>query len=85
MDVMKEYRQVPAAVESVHDRKTRVRASLQRPPVEQPQLRCGRGAKWVLEDNTACYDQEKKLGQYRCLSLSPPISHTPQKHLPFRE
>ena len=44
--VMKEYRQMPAAVESIGDRKARVRASLhtenspQRTPVEQPQLRC---------------------------------------------
>ena len=80
------------AVESVGDRKARVRASLQtegcgpqRPPVEQPQPRCGRSAKWVLEDNTACYGLEKKLGQCSCLSLSPPISHTPQKHQSFRE
>ena len=43
MDVMKEYRQVPAAVELVGDRNARVRTSLQteghspqRPPVEQP-------------------------------------------------
>ena len=42
MDVMKEYRQMPAAVELVDDRKDRVRASLQtegcgpqRLPVEQ--------------------------------------------------
>ena len=92
-DVMKEYRQMPAAVESVGDRKTRVRASLQienspqQLPVEQPQPRCGRSAKWVLEDNTACYGQEKKLGQYSSLSLSlsPLISHTPQKHQPLRE
>ena len=40
---------------------------------------------WVLEDNTACYGQEKKLGQFSSLSLSQPISHTPQKHQPFRE
>ena len=90
--VMKEYRQVPATVELVGDEKARVRASLQtegcgpqRPPVEQPQPRCGRSAMWVLEDNTACYDKEKKLGQYSSLSLSPLISHTPQKHQPFRE
>ena len=43
MGVMKEYRQVPVAVELVVHRKARVRASLQtegggpqRPPVEQP-------------------------------------------------
>ena len=67
--VMKEYRQVPAAVELVDDRKATARTSLQtagcgpqRPPVEQPQPRCRRSAKWVLEDNTACYGQEKKLG-----------------------
>ena len=47
--VMKEYRQVPVAVELVGDRKARVRASLQtegcgpqRPPVEQLQPRCKR-------------------------------------------
>ena len=64
---MKEYRQVPAAVELAEDRIAKVRASLktegcgpQRPPVEQPQQRCGRSTKWVLEDNTACYGQEKK-------------------------
>ena len=92
VDIMKEYRQVPAAVELVGDRKARVRASLQtegcgsqRTPVEQPQPRCGRSAKWVLEDNTACYGQEKKLGQYSSQSLSPLISYTPQKHQPFWE
>ena len=49
--VMKEYRQVPAAVELVGDRKARVRASLQtewygpqRLPVKQPQPRCRRSA-----------------------------------------
>ena len=69
MSVMKEYRQMPAAVESVGDRKARLRVSLQtegcgpqRPPVEQTQPRCGRSA-WVIEENTACYGQEKKLGQ----------------------
>ena len=52
--VMKEYRQVPVVVEFVGDRKTRVKASLQpevcgprRPPVEQPQPRCGRSAAMV--------------------------------------
>ena len=91
MDVMKEYRQMPAAVDSCLDTKARVRASLQteacgpqRTPVEQPQPRCG-SAMWVLEDNTACYCQEKKLGQYRSLSLSPPISHPLQKYQPFGE
>ena len=81
---MKEYRQMPATVESVERGRP---ASLQtdnapaegscprRPPVEQPQPRCGRSAKWVLEDNTAYYGQEKMLGQYSSLSLSPPISH----------
>ena len=66
VSVMKEYRQVRAAVELVDDRKARVRASLQtevcgsqRTLVEPPQPRCGRSAKWVLEDNTACYGQEK--------------------------
>ena len=90
--VMKEYRQVPAAVESVGTRKARVRVSLlteecgpQQPPVDQPQLRCRRSAKCVLEDNIVCYGQEKKLGQYSSLSLSPLISHTPQTHEPFRE
>ena len=54
MGVMKEYRQVPAAVELVGDRKAKVRASLQnegcdpqRSPVEQPQPRCGRCAAMV--------------------------------------
>ena len=90
--VMKEYRQVLVAFELVRDKKARVRASLQtegcgpqRPPFEQPQPRCGRSDKWVLEDNTACYGQEKNLGQYSSLSPSPLISHTPQKHQPFRE
>ena len=90
--VMKEYRQMLAAVKLVGDRKVRVRACLQtegcgsqRPPVEQLQPRCRRSAKWVLEDNTACYGQEKKLGQYSSLSLSPLIFHTPHKHHPFRE
>ena len=51
---MKEYRQVPVAVELVGDRKAKVRASLkteghgpQQPPVEQPQPRCGRNAAMV--------------------------------------
>ena len=94
--VMEEYRQVPAAVELVGDRKARVRTSLQienapeccdplQPPFEQPQPRYGRRARWVLEDNTACYGQEKTFGQYSSLSLSPLISHTPQKHQPLRE
>ena len=52
--VMKEYRQVPAAVELFGDRKARVRASLQTEgcgpqqlPVEQPQPRCERSAVMV--------------------------------------
>ena len=52
MDVMKEYRQMPAAVELDGDKKARVRASFQiqgcgplRPSIEQPQPRCGRSAK----------------------------------------
>ena len=64
--VMKEYRQVPAAVELVRNRKARVRASLQTkgcgpqwPLVEELWPRCRRSNKWVLEDNTACYGQEK--------------------------
>ena len=28
-------------------------------PIEQPQLRSRRSTKWGLEDNTACYGQEK--------------------------
>ena len=63
--VMKEYRQMPAAVGSVGDRKARVRASLQtegcgpqQPPVEQPQPRFGRSAKWVLEDNSGLWSRE---------------------------
>ena len=54
VDDMKEYRQVPVAVEWVGDRIARVKASLQtkscgpqRPPVEQPQPRCGRSAALV--------------------------------------
>ena len=89
---MKEYRQVSVAVELVGLRKVRMRASLQTEGggpqlhlVEQPQPGCGRSAKWVLEDNTACCGLDNKLGQYSSLSLSPPISHTPQKHQPFRE
>ena len=89
--IMKEYRQVPAALESAGDRKASVWANLhtegygpQRSPVEQSQPRC-RSVKWVFEDNTASYGQEKKLGQYSSLSLSPLISHIPQKHKPFRE
>ena len=65
MDVLKEYKQMPAVVEIVGVRKARVKISLQtenvaegcgpqRPPVEQPQPRYGRSAKWVLKDNTAC-------------------------------
>ena len=90
--VMKEYRQMPVAVESVGDRKARASDSLQtdgcgplRLPVEQPRLRRGRSPKWLLEDNSVCYVQKKKLGQFSSLSLSPPISQTPQKHKPFRE
>ena len=94
--VIKEYRQMPAAVESVGQEGQSENqladwerpagcCGPQRPPVEQPQARCGRSAKRVLEDNTACYGQVKKLGQYSCLSLSPLISHTPQKHQPFWE
>ena len=92
--VMKEYRQTPAAVEWVGHRRASQLAdwecltesnSPQRPLVEQLQPRYGRSAKWVLEDNTACYGQEKKLGQYSSLSQSLPISHTPQKHQPFQE
>ena len=54
VDVIKEYRQVLAAVESVGIKKARVRASLQtegcdpqRPLVEQPQPRCRRSAAMV--------------------------------------
>ena len=90
--VMKEYRQMLVAVETVEDRKAWVMASLQAegcgpqwPLAEQTQPRCGRSAKWVLEDNTACYGREKKLSQYSSLSLSPLMSHTPQKHQPFPE
>ena len=45
--VMKEYRQLLAAVELVGDRKASLQTKscdLQRPPVEQPQPRCGRSA-----------------------------------------
>ena len=91
VDVMKEYRQVPAAIELVGDRKVRVRASLQtegfglqRPPVEQTQRICGRSAKWVFEDNTTCYDQKKsRVNIAVCPCLHP--SHTPYKHQTFRE
>ena len=71
---------MPAAVESVGYRKARVRANLQtngcgpqRPPVEQPQPRCRRSAKWVLEDNTACYGQSRSwvnIAVYPCLYQS---------------
>ena len=81
---MKEYREMPGAFGLVGDRKPRVRASLhtegcgsQWPRIEQTQPRSGKSAKWVLEDNLACYGQEKKLGQYSSLSLSPLISYTP--------
>ena len=54
MGVMKEYRQVPAAVKLVGDRKARVRASLQtegcgpqRPPGEPLPSRCRRIAAMV--------------------------------------
>ena len=54
MDVMKEYKQVLAAVELVGNRNARVRTSLQteghspqRPQVEQPQPRRGRSAAMV--------------------------------------
>ena len=54
MGVMKKYRQVPVAVELVGDRNARVRTSwhtegcgLQRPPLKQPQTRCGRSAAMV--------------------------------------
>ena len=49
---MKEYGQVPEAVELVEDRKARgeaVGCGPQQPPVEQPQPRCRRSAKRVLE------------------------------------
>ena len=68
VNVLKKYRQVPELVELVGDRKAKVRANLQTEgcgpqgtPVEQPQPRCGRSAKWVLEDNTAGLGQENSL------------------------
>ena len=68
--VMKEYRQVLAAVELVGDRKARVRASSQtkacvpqRPPVEPPQPRCWRSVSMVRRKS--------------CVNID---SHTPQKH-----
>ena len=89
---------MPAAVESVKVSEGRVRATLQslRVPhwglwlipgfrVGQPWPRCGRSAKWSLEDNTACYGQEKlSVNVATCLSLflSPSVSHTPQKLQP---
>ena len=78
VDIMKEYRQILAAIESVGDKKASQLPDLERPtkgncphrpPVEQPQPRCGGSAKWVLEDNTACYGWEKKLGQYSSLYI----------------
>ena len=61
--------------------KVKVRTSLQsvRAP-KQPWLRGERSDKWVLEDNTACYGQEKKLSVniaiWLSLSLSLSVSHT---------
>ena len=68
--VMKEYRQVPAAVELVRDRKATVRASLQTEGWATP----------AKMRKKCCYGHKKKLDQYSSLSLSPLISHTPQKH-----
>ena len=72
--VMKEYRQVPAAVELVGDRKARVRASLQtegcgpqRPPVEQLQPRCGRSAAMVRRKSWI------NIAVYPC--LHPSLTH----------
>ena len=75
--VMKKYRQVPTAVELVR----------------QEGLSEGQLADWWLWPSATtswatpakmrkkcCYGHEKKLGQYSSLSLSPLISHTPQKH-----
>ena len=79
---MKEYRPVPVAVELVGDRKARVRDSLQtedcspqRPPVEQPQSRCVRSGKWVVEENSVLWSREK-LGRYSSLSVFTHLSHT---------
>ena len=76
VDIMKDYRQVPAAVELVGYRKARVRASLQtegcgpqRPPVEQPRPRCGRSAamakkrSWV--NIAVCYCLHSSLKHHR--------------------
>ena len=101
VDVMKEYMQMLSAVESFGDRKSWVRTSLQTEnapwglltlatpgwatPGWATLAKMRKSAKCVLEDNIACYGQEKKMGQYSSLSMSPSISHTPQKHQPFRE
>ena len=50
----------------------------ERSAVEQPRPR-SRSAKWNIEDNTACYGQEKKLwvNIAICLvSFRPSVSHT---------
>ena len=62
---MKEYRQVPAAVEFIGDRKARVQASLSNPKPDAEEV-------LLLS--------REKLGQYSSLSLHPLISHTQQKH-----
>ena len=58
-----------------------------RPPIEHSQLRSRRSTKLGFEDYTACYGQEKKLWVNTAiclsLSLSPSISHKPQKLQPF--
>ena len=83
VDFMKEYRQMSAAVEFVGDRKARVRASLQtegcgpqRPPVKQPEPRCGRSAERVLEDNTACYGRRGSwVNIVVCPWFDPSLTH----------
>ena len=72
---MKEYRQVPPAIEAVEDRMPEwgPACKLRAMALCDPQL--SNPAKMRKK---CCYGQEKNLGQYRNLSLSPLISHTQQ-------
>ena len=67
VSVIKEYWQVPVAVELFGCREACVRASLLTEGSATPgwatPAKIRRSAKWILEDNTACYGQEKTLGQ----------------------
>ena len=77
---MKEYRQVPAAIKLVEDRNARVRTSLQTEICGLSNLHLPGWATQAKMWKKGCYGQEKNLGQYKSLSLSPLISHTQQKH-----